>query len=161
MALDLESIDPKIRLLLEHWRAIHPAGGGLPARQDLDPGALRSLLSNLWMLDVAHAPLRFRFRLIGDEVRVGGSPARVGMWFDELYGDGRVPPPIESMLTRVVETRQPDWYRGRPLMPHIDQVVELERVILPMAADGHLVDLLVCATIYRWERVYRGLGPRA
>jgi hypothetical protein len=152
MTPDAETMHAKLRILWAHWQAIHPgAAGVLPGRQHIDPAAFRRILPNVWMLDVTRRPLRFRFRLIGGEVRVGNSIARPGKWLDELYANGAVPPPILTMLTRVVESREPDWYRGRPLMPHIDQVVHLERIILPMAADGHLVDLLLCATIYRWN----------
>src|SRR3546814_18827524 len=64
-----EDAAPKIKALLAYWQSIHPAGGGLPGRRHLDPVDIPELLPNIWMIDVKRGPLRFRFRLVGTEIR--------------------------------------------------------------------------------------------
>ena len=47
----------------------------------------------------------------------------------------------------VVDTGQPLWYRGPANAPHDSEIYELERIFLPLAADGANVDMLLNMSI--------------
>ncbi len=146
----IEDMHPKIRALLEHWRALRTPQG-LPGRHHLDAAAIPGLLPYIWMLDVVRDPLRYRFRLVGEAQRAAGSPIRPGMWMHELHEGGRLPELIRASLELVVTKGEPDWYRGKPSMPHIEHIVGLERLSLPLASDGREVDVVLNATVFHWE----------
>jgi len=136
----------KIVAIYDYWRRIAPAPGVLPARQHLDPVDIPKLLSNVWLLDVVGAPQRFRTRLVGTALQRAGIPLRPGVFIDDP-----VPPTLkETMLSRIREitaSRQPQWRRGRPFLPHATEVFEIERIFLPLAADGWTVDMLLCLSV--------------
>jgi hypothetical protein len=147
---------PNLMRLYEYWRSIHPAGGGLPGRQHLDPMEIPELLPSIWMLDVQREPFRLRYRLVGTRIEEVRGHKLTGSWLDESS------PEIvnfESYYRRyrdAVETGQPRWRRGRGQMQHLRDIDELENILLPLAADGKTVDLLLCKTIY-YDRFGRTL----
>jgi hypothetical protein len=53
-----------------------------------------------------------------------------------------------AALCAVVEQRLPHWRRGKPDMPHIEEFLQLERVLLPLASDGGAVDAILALTIF-------------
>lgn len=147
---------PKITRIIEHWRAIAPAPGRLPGRQHFDPIAVPDLLPHLWLIDVERRPaLRFRYRLIGTALIEAGVPMRRGDYFDEVTNQP-AREEVASTLQSVVSDRRLDWRRGTPKVAHAKHVSELERVMLPLAADGETVDMLLGLTLFYWDdgRVY-------
>ncbi|HXP75345.1 MAG TPA: PAS domain-containing protein [Stellaceae bacterium] len=136
----------RIVALYDYWRRIAPGAGLLPGRQHLDPADIPRLLPNVWLLDVVGTPPRFRTRLIGTALQRAGIPLRPGVFIDDP-----VPPALrEAMLSRLREipaSRQPQWRRGRPYLPHATEVFEIERIYLPLAADGSAVDMLLCLSV--------------
>jgi len=50
--------------LFAYWASLR-RGGALPARRDLQPGAIKRLLPTISLVDVLHEPLDFRVRLAG------------------------------------------------------------------------------------------------
>jgi len=147
---------PKIARMLAHWRSLAPAPGMLPGRQHFDPIRVPDLLPHTWLIDVERGPvLRFRYRLIGTALIEAGVPMRRGDYFDEVANQPSRDE-VAGMLAGVVLERRPNWRRGVPLVAHVKHVTELERVVLPLAADGATVDMLIGATLFYWEdgRVY-------
>jgi hypothetical protein len=136
----------RIVAIYDYWRRIAPGPGVLPGRQHLDPVDIPKLLPNVWLLDVVGTPPRFRTRLVGTALRRAGIPLRPGVFIDDP-----VPPEHrETMLSRIREitaSRQPQWRRGRPFLPHATEVFEIERIFLPLAADGTNVDMLLCLSV--------------
>jgi hypothetical protein len=59
---------PRVRRLHEYWRSKRLPGQPFAFRKDIDPTDLRDLLALITILDVEHAPLRFRYRLVGTRV---------------------------------------------------------------------------------------------
>jgi len=135
--------DPKVVALYEYWRRIAPAVGVLPGRQHVDPLDIPSLLANVWLIDVVADPRRFRVRLVGTALEKAGMPLRRGDFMLD-----RVPPEARERaraeLDFVADTRQPLWFRGRAYLPHEKYVHEIERLFLPLAADGVTVDMFLC-----------------
>lgn len=147
---------PKIVRLIAYWRSLAPGPGLLPGRQHFDPLHLPDLLPHLLLLDVlAGPPRRYRYRLIGGGIVDAGWLARKGDFVDDprLSDD---PAAAMRPIDRVVESKQPDWHHGGPMVQHAKQVTKLERVFLPLARDGASVDMVIGMTLYYWidGRVY-------
>ena len=134
---------PKIQQIVDYWRTMHPGNGALPGRQHLDPMDIPTLLPNIWLVDVAREPLRFRFRLIGTAVVEYAGEDNTGKWFDEALPDF-----VPTAYVDVVETRMPSWQRSASRMRPYKLYHELERVRLPMASDGETVDMILCLTVF-------------
>jgi hypothetical protein len=151
----LDAPHPHIAEFVAHWQGLAPEPGLLPGRRHFDPLAVPHLLPNIWLLDVEHgAPSgparRYRVRLVGGAVVAVGFPARPGEYFD----DPRITPDVVTIrrhLDTVVDTHRPDWRRGRPAIDHTKYVDTLERVIVPLAADGRRVDMLMGLTMFYWK----------
>lgn len=146
---------PHIVEMIEYWRSLAPAPGALPGRHHFDPLAVPHLLPNIWLLDVVRGDApepgrRYRVRLVGGAIVAVGFPARPGEFFD----DPRVSTDVGALrrqLDTVVESQSPDWRRGKPAIDHTTYVDTLERVILPLAADGRSVDMLMGCTVFYWK----------
>ncbi|MBU0725376.1 MAG: PAS domain-containing protein [Alphaproteobacteria bacterium] len=143
--LDTSDWDPRVRALYEYWRA-RCRPGRLPGRADIDPVDVPRLLRWMWMVDVTHDPLRFRGRLMGTEHVAAMDQDPTGKWFDEAFPNF-LP---SSTYTDYVSVAKgiPSYRKGTPSY-HIDkQHVVLERVMLPLAADGITVDIILAITVY-------------
>lgn len=138
---------PKAIRLHEYWRAKAPLPGLLPGRRHIDPTEIPALLDNIWMLDVLGQPPRLRFRLIGDAMYRKGIPGRPGEFVDQFFGAGIADERLAALYA-VVASRLPSWARGAPQLAHASPIFEIERIILPLAADGYAVDLLLCLTVF-------------
>ena len=138
----------KIGKIIETWRALRPAPGLLPARRLFDPAMVPDLLPNIWLLDVVPADARlFRFRLVGGAIVDAGTRFRKGGFMTDIGA------PEEAALARTnladqLASRRAHWRRGPSTLGHLEHIHQLERVILPMAADGQAVDLFLCLTVF-------------
>ena len=137
----------RIRELYDYWRGIAEATGRLPGRKQIDPLDIPRLLENIWLLDVVGEPPRFRFRLIGSALHRMGIPGKVGDFTDQLLPSGKKDPVMED-FRRAARERVPVWFRGKARVPHATEMFELERLFLPLAADGSTVDMLLCMTVF-------------
>jgi len=147
---------PEIVAIYDYWRSKAPAGGLLPSRRHIDPAEISRLLPNVWLVDVVDDVRRFRVRLIGTALVDAGIPLRVGDFiFDRLM------PELRHTLQEfesVVRTREPLWYRGPVNLRHDTYVHEIERIFLPLAADGRHVDMLLCLSLI--QRMESGRSRR-
>lgn len=142
-----EDCDWRIRRLYDYWRSVHPASGGLPGRQHIDPAAISELLPWLWMVDVERNPLRFRYRLVGTEQVSVMEADLTGRYLDEAH------PRFLSSLTypqypAAAEHAEVGYHRGPPTFHINKDYVSIERLLLPLAKDGQEVDKLLAITVY-------------
>ncbi len=142
-----DDCDRRIRRLYDHWRAVHPASGGLPGRQHVDPAAIPELLPWLWMLDVERDPLRFRYRLVGTEQVSAMGADMTGRYLDEAH------PRFLTSLTypdyvAAAERAEIRYHRGPPTFHINKDYVLIERLLLPLAGDGSEIDKLLAITVY-------------
>jgi hypothetical protein len=139
-----------------YWRSLFPADGVLPGRRHVDPvdlaAAAPGCLPHIWMLDVERSPWRFRYRLVGGALAAAGAGVRVGDYLEQFETDGSV----SRTLVRVCTDREPHFRRGPPGLRHPLGAGDLDAVVLPLAADGRTVDVLLCCTVYHWQP---GFGP--
>lgn len=131
-----------LRRLLDYWRA-RCRGDRLPARGDIDPLDLEFMLGHILLVDVVDtdgAPRRFRYRLVGTRLteRYGFDPT--GEFVDqhpdptfrrialEAYGAiAAVPFAFAARRNTVMDNR----------------IRRYETLILPLAADGFRVDMMM------------------
>lgn len=143
---------PKITQILDYWRAKTPPGR-LPGRQHIDPMELRQLLPLLWLLDVQREPFRLRYRLVGTAVADAMGQDFTGRWMDEVHphlaGGGSA---YLDRYRAVAATGVPSWRRGTPRLWFNEEHKEIENIVLPLAADGVQVDVLMILTIMYWRR---------
>ena len=158
MGIDLSSSDDKIRqpppganakilAIYDYWRRIAPGRGLLPGRRHLHPTDIPKLLPNVWLVDVTGDPQRFRVRLVGSALQQAGFPLKLGDFVEGPAPPARRPAAL-SDFRFVTTSRQPLWFRGMPPVPHEKEVYEIERIFLPLAADGATVDVLLCLTVF-------------
>ena len=139
---------PKIARVIELWKAMGQPDGALPGRQHFDPGEARDLLSNIWLLDVvADDPRRFRARLVGGALIEAGASLRKGQFFTDI-GTPEEGQRNLAFFSNLAQTKRIDWRRGPSMLGYMEHVKELERVIMPMAENGMVVDMFLCLTVF-------------
>jgi hypothetical protein len=132
--------------LYAYWREVSPPGAGLPGRQHIDPLHIPGLLPFLWLMEVAPDPRDNRYRLIGTAVTAGVGKDYTGRPLREAHPRSADEPQAFQFLVEIAESRQPRWFRGKPRLDHYKDVAELENLILPLASDGQVVDVLLGMT---------------
>jgi hypothetical protein len=145
---NLGSWHPKVRELYEYWANIRAGGNKLPGRADFDPMRVAHLLPHVMLLDVAGQPPRFRYRLIGTRMvdSLGGD--LTGQWLDQAHAQGGKAPHFPAYEKVAIEGAH-DWRRGKPhFSSYIDKCTEMERVFLPMAANGRDVDMILTIAVF-------------
>lgn len=130
----------RLRQLYDYWRG--KANGRLPARADIDPVDVPHLLPYVFMIDVERAPRRFRFRLIGTQICAWAGRDVTGVYLDDpTYGPrGAI---IQSQYAEVVD-RGVAYYIEQPAARPERDYIFYERLVLPLAADGSRIDVLLC-----------------
>ena len=139
---------PKIRELYEYWRKLHPAPGQRPGRNAFDPMRVAHLLAHVMLLDVVGRPPRYRYRVVGTRMvdALGGD--LTGRWLDEAHAHGGTPPTFPA-YDKVAFEGKPQWRRGTPhFASYIDKCSEMERIFLPLAANGKDVDMILTIAVF-------------
>lgn len=125
--------------LLRYWRRI--GGGALPSRSDLDPIDIPDLLKNLVLVDVEHAPVRFRVRLSGTRVDDMFGRNYTGCYLDDIHS-GYFERDILQDYAEVVALKRPHL-ASRSILLKDASWLHYERLLLPLSSDGLSVDMLL------------------
>ena len=137
---------PDISRFHDYWREITPQGQ-LPGRQHFDPLDIARIMPRVWMLDVVQPGPRFRYRLAGTmEVETLGMDP-TGHWLDDIHDAFRTRPDIASRYRAAVETGRATYRFGRVAFVHHREHRFVQNMILPFAADGVTVNLLMILSI--------------
>jgi hypothetical protein len=133
---------PMMRRLLDYWRG-KCRGHRLPGRQDIDPLDIPELLPHIAMYDVVREAdrMRFRIRLLGTaNVQLMGSDC-TGQFLDEQM---RPEDAARIVATHRLATdeRRPHYWRSFLSTPGREHM-HFERLLLPLAADGQTVDMVL------------------
>jgi len=139
--------DDRTAELFRYWRSLWPADGLLPGRQHVDPLAIPRLLPWLRLYEVHRDPLRFKYRLVGTEcVRMLGRDP-TGRWFDETFPGAGASRTHES-LVGVANGAGLGYRCGPPPRNLVGQDnIDSELILLPLARDGRLVDMVLGLTV--------------
>ena len=124
-----------------YWRS-KVRDGNLPARSEIKPSEIPRILPHTVLMDVHRTPeLDFGYRLIGTRVVEHLHSDYTGLRMSDIDHQ-RAPSTIWNNCRTVAET-------GAPLFPHTpyvgphDAFRRAEDLILPLAADGSTVDMLL------------------
>ncbi len=113
----------------------------MPCRRDFGPHDLRGHLGWVLLIDVEHAPARFRYRLIGTNINAAAGRDSTGSYLDEVY-PGDIYDDVERLHRLAVESCRP--VRSFGYMAHVERgFVDFEAVEVPLAADERTVDMLM------------------
>ena len=139
---DLKIVSPTLQRVHQDWQN-RRHGTGLPSRSSFDILDLKYIIGNLNLVDVLRDPLRFRYRVHGTScVSVLGYD--MTRKFVDDYPDPVYRARVRRNFTGVVESRQPRCDLGaREIVDH--RIIHFEALILPLAADGETVDMLMVA----------------
>jgi hypothetical protein len=144
--------NPQLRLLAELW-ASKRREDALPRRSDFTDEDLRPWFGNLLMVDVMDGPHRFRFRLMGTSL-VEASREYSGKFFDEADISGYEPDVLED-YAEAVRIRGPVC-KIRRFDPKpgsfMDHWRVYERLLLPLASDGKVIDRILGCSYPMAER---------
>ncbi len=130
---------PTNRTAFAYWDRIR-AGRAMPSRAELDPADICGILPCVFLLDVARAPLDFRYRLIGTKMASHLNRDLTEIWMSEIAHQ-RPPSRIWSACARVVATRLP-LSSDTPYVGKHHEFKKTEDLILPLSADGETVNML-------------------
>lgn len=129
-----------LRRVFDYWLA-GIEGGCLPGRRHIAPEELKDVLPRLFLIDVAEGGERLRYRLIGTRVAAWSGGDATGRNLDDpSCGKGRHA--FIEMVRSVVRERR----------PHLTLQMEaifggsycmFDRLMLPLAADGRNVDMVL------------------
>jgi hypothetical protein len=128
----------KLERLYRHW--LDRRGARLmPARADFDALDLKDWLGNLMLIEVLSGATEFRYRLYGS--------ALAAYYGEDLTGKTThaVPSDVADRVTReyarVAIERCPLVVRRRRAVQH--SMLSIAKLILPLSADGTIVDMLL------------------
>lgn len=135
-----------VRKIYRYWLSRRPPGR-LPGRQHIDPVDIPDLLRGLWLIEVTRDPLRFRYRLVGTRIveALGFDPT--GRWLDEAHPHSLSVPGFYARYERVAKTGVPSRRKGTALLWRNRDHRAIENILLPLAADGTTVDIIMVYTV--------------
>jgi len=114
-----------------------------PARRDIDPLEFIYILGWVTLVDVTHAPLRFRFRLYGSELARRLGTDLTGKYLDE-HPQREFGALLQQSWQQVVERGEPSCVRYERVIN--GEVRQWESLRMPMSSDGTTVDMLLAGT---------------
>jgi hypothetical protein len=117
-----------------------------PARADLDPAEIPTLMPHIMLIDVEAAPRRLRVRLMGTAVVNGLGRDLTGRYLDELTLN-EIQRAMFTEYQHVAETGEPacaTWEYTRDDGRH----VHFERLVLPLSRDSITVDMLLGGIVF-------------
>jgi hypothetical protein len=117
-----------------------------PARADLDPVEIPTLMPHILLIDVEAAPRRFRVRLMGTAVVNGLGRDLTGRYLDELALN-EIQRAMFAEYRHVAQTGEPacaTWEYTRDDGRH----VQFERLVLPLSRDGTTIDMLLSGIVF-------------
>ncbi len=157
--LDSSLLRTEQRTLLDYWQSLE-AGGRIPSRAAVNPLDFPKLLKSIGLIDVVTeigGDYRFRYRLIGTQINhIHGTD-----YTDQSVNDaeaGAYELSMAQLCRDTVTSRGPVFSRIR--MTYADgRELETDRLVLPMASDGKVIDMLMFSYLFRSENLTFGLKP--
>jgi hypothetical protein len=132
--------------LVKYWNAIR-GDRRLPSRDDIDPGAIKSVLPHVMMTGIEHDPFRVFYRLVGTEIVRFAKFDFTGCYADALHFQDTEGADWAEYYRAVVAARQPGIG-----LSHWTVAGELQRwiefVICPLSSDGTKIDRCIAVEDY-------------
>jgi len=137
--------DSKLRRLYDYWRSLRH-NGGYPSRRDIDPLEIPDLLPNVFLLDVIGDAQDFVFRLAGSLVEDAFSMPLKGKSIAEIQRAAGTPIPVAQHV-EVARGGGPRYREGTMLVAGREHW-KTQRLLLPLASDGHTIDVLMGGAVF-------------
>jgi hypothetical protein len=134
--------------LLRYWEA-RRAGRAMPARRDLEPGDLRTLLPYLTLID--HPDGQFRYRLVGTAVSQELGRDMTGQSVGSYISPPEYAAALMAIYERVFTTARPVFTTGE-YRSATRAIHAISRLLLPLSEDGASVNMVVLTRISRFSR---------
>ena len=132
--------DARLRALFGYW-AEKRGERAMPARADLDPLEIPTLLPIIGLVDVLDGGARFRYRLIGTEIVDVGGHDPTGRFLDEALPDSGYADYLIGMFREVTRERRPLYgesdFHGQGRIER-----RVRRLLMPLSRDGRSVDMI-------------------
>jgi hypothetical protein len=142
LSLPADAKDPRFRAFFVYWQSKAPAGV-LPGRQHIDPIEIPRLLTHTALYDVVRQgdDFRFRLRLLGTGVAEAFGADNTGQFVDQIMPPEAYPA-LHATYSELVRQRTPQyWQRNLPYANR--DFLAVQRLALPLAADGNTVDMIM------------------
>ncbi len=142
LSLPADAKDPRFSAFFVYWQSKAPPGR-LPGRQHIDPLEIPRLLPHVALYDVVRLndDFRFRFRLVGTGVAEALGADNTGRFIDEIM-PAQAYPPLHAAYSELVRHHTPQyWQRNLPFANR--DFLAVQRLALPLAADGSTVDMIM------------------
>ncbi len=145
MATNRLITDPTLVALHRYWRSKFD-GDRLPSRQAIDPTEIPALLPWIFLMDVGHDPLSFRYRLIGTGiVNFLGRDFTGRIVNFENYGDRAEA--MASIFRTAVDRRDVTAVRGQLFYVRFREFLRFCWTMMPLSSDGTKIDMLFCGYV--------------
>jgi hypothetical protein len=144
---DPESIgEPHARLIYAYWRG-KAAGRDVPARRDIDPAEILSLLPHVFLYEVHQAdPPGYTVRIMGETMQQSVQGIRRGMSLEALHGAANWAR-VRQTYDRTVSLRRPDYVEHALHFQGIHYVT-LRRILLPLAEPDGRISRLIGTAVF-------------
>jgi len=132
---------PRVEKIVEYWQRIHPKEG-LPGRQHFYPADIPALLPNICLIDCPTPTSDFRFRLVGTRAEIFFGGDFTGRPFVDAYVRAEQSQAYADLL-ETTRDGLPRWRNGTSNFVENRESALIERVYLPLARNGTIVDIIV------------------
>jgi hypothetical protein len=142
--IDRDQIEiPKLVELYDYWQSKR-RGRRYPSRTDIDPTEMKFILGNIDLVEIAHDPVVFTFRLSGSVIDRNEGFNMQGKTLDD-YPLPEHREAIKKTYVEALESREPHY-------EELDRVVDDKlrrygRLILPLSEDGKVIDMFLMGRI--------------
>jgi hypothetical protein len=144
-----ETAAPKagpLRILLAYWRSKCGPDGRLPARHQIEPVELRSLLPYIYLVDVLPDE-RFRVRLLGEAHVAVYGPGLTGRIIDDIFPSEHAAE-FNRLYRAVVRRRAPVFNAGQVFWWRHKEWLSFEGLHAPLSTDGKRIDMIFAGGVF-------------
>ena len=137
---------PRCATLLKYWNGLR-GERPFPGRDELDPGAIKGVLSHVMLSGIEYNPFRVFYRLVGTEIVRFAKFDFTGCYADALQFQDTEGADWPAFYRAVIGARQPGlgvshWTVSGNLQRWI------EFVICPLSTDGRVIDRCIAVEDY-------------
>ncbi len=141
-----EITHPTLVAIYRYWEGKR-RDRAMPARSDMEPTELGALLPYIYMVDVERAPLRFKYRLIGTAIVHLLGRDYTGRTVDAQNYGAQHAAELQAIFSIVIESARPVGWKGTMFYIAGREWLPIESILLPLAKDGHTVDIIFAAFV--------------
>lgn len=133
-----------LKTLYFYWQNLR-AGRPAPARADVDPSDIVTVLPHIGLFDIEENPRRYRIRLIGTRIVSWYGCDLTGRYLDEMdFGVGKSF--TFAILDRVADLMVPGYMSGE-YTKQDGRTIRYERIYMPLSNDGLHTNMVIGAAV--------------